>query len=200
MPEIEQDPKLDDRTLSAPGDRRAAVPGAGKSDLFAEGRIHLSTDAIHTVKPAGGGHSQGQADRGHRRVRLRQDHADSGKPGARRWMRPVRGPDSCRPMCKAVEAEGIQQVKLIDATPIGINVRSTVATYANVHDELRKIFANTEDAKAARLQGRRFLLQHGQTALPGVRRHRRHQPGRAVLAGCGDPLPRMPRFPLCQRG
>lgn len=47
-----------------------------------------------------------------------------------------------------VEAEGIRQVKLIDATPIGINVRSTVATYANVHDELRKVFARTQDAKA----------------------------------------------------
>ena len=31
----------------------------------------------------------------------------------------------------------IAHVKLIDATPIGINVRSTVATYAGVHDELR---------------------------------------------------------------
>lgn len=29
---------------------------------------------------------------------------------------------------------------------IGTNVRSTVATYANVHDELRKIFARTPDA------------------------------------------------------
>ena len=48
---------------------------------------------------------------------------------------------------KSVEAEGIAQVKLIDATPIGINVRSTVATYANVHDELRKLFAKTPDAK-----------------------------------------------------
>ena len=48
---------------------------------------------------------------------------------------------------KAVEAEGIERVKLIDATPIGINVRSTVATYANVHDELRKIFARMPEAK-----------------------------------------------------
>ena len=48
---------------------------------------------------------------------------------------------------KKIEAKGIREVKLIDATPIGINVRSTVATYANVHDELRKIFARTADAK-----------------------------------------------------
>ena len=49
---------------------------------------------------------------------------------------------------KSMELSGIRQVKLIDATPIGINVRSTVATYANVHDELRKIYARTQDAKA----------------------------------------------------
>ncbi len=48
---------------------------------------------------------------------------------------------------KTIEAEGIRHVKLIDATPIGINVRSTVATYANVHDELRKIYGRTKDAK-----------------------------------------------------
>lgn len=48
---------------------------------------------------------------------------------------------------KSIEAPGIAAVKLIDASPIGINVRSTVATYANVHDELRKVFAKTQDAK-----------------------------------------------------
>lgn len=42
---------------------------------------------------------------------------------------------------------GISHVKLIDASPIGINVRSTVATYANVHDELRKVYAKTTEAK-----------------------------------------------------
>ena len=51
------------------------------------------------------------------------------------------------PHVRAVQAQGIEQVKLIDATPIGINVRSTVATYANVHDELRKLFARLPDAK-----------------------------------------------------
>ena len=48
---------------------------------------------------------------------------------------------------KSVIVEDISHVKLIDATPIGINVRSTVATYVNVHDELRKIYARTADAK-----------------------------------------------------
>ena len=48
---------------------------------------------------------------------------------------------------KSVQAEGIRQVKLIDASPIGINIRSTVATYANIHDELRKVFARTPGAR-----------------------------------------------------
>ena len=50
-----------------------------------------------------------------------------------------------------IRAEGIAHVKLIDATPIGINVRSTVATYAGVHDELRKLYAKSPDARAKRL-------------------------------------------------
>ena len=54
-------------------------------------------------------------------------------------------------MCRRWTAEGIAQVKLIDATPIGINVRSTVATYANVHDELRKVFAKTPGRQGPRL-------------------------------------------------
>ena len=48
---------------------------------------------------------------------------------------------------KSVSANGISQVKLIDAAPIGINIRSTVATYANVHDELRKVYARCRDAR-----------------------------------------------------
>ena len=58
---------------------------------------------------------------------------------------------------KEISAKQIQQVKLIDATPIGINVRSTVATYVNVHDELRKIYARTSDAKA--LQYKAMVLE-----------------------------------------
>lgn len=49
-------------------------------------------------------------------------------------------------------------MKLIDASPIGINVRSTVATYANVHDELRKIYAKTADAKTGNTRREIFLI------------------------------------------
>ena len=62
---------------------------------------------------------------------------------------------------REIRAPGIRNVKLIDATPIGINVRSTVATYAGVHDELRKLFAKTAGGQRAGPAGRGFLLQHG---------------------------------------
>lgn len=65
-----------------------------------------------------------------------------------------------------VEAAGIGQVKLIDATPIGINVRSTVATYANVHDELRKIFARTAGAKAHGYKAGDFSYNTGKLRCP----------------------------------
>lgn len=67
---------------------------------------------------------------------------------------------------KAIQAEGITHVKLIDATPIGINVRSTVATYANVHDELRKVYARTADAKNAGYKAGDFSCNTGALRCP----------------------------------
>ena len=65
-----------------------------------------------------------------------------------------------------MDAPGIRQVKLIDAAPIGINVRSTVATYANVHDELRKKFARTPDAKEAGYKAGDFSYNTGKLRCP----------------------------------
>ena len=67
---------------------------------------------------------------------------------------------------RAVGAPGIERVKLIDATPIGINVRSTVATYAGVHDELRKIYARSPDAKAAGHKAGDFSYNTGSLRCP----------------------------------
>ena len=67
---------------------------------------------------------------------------------------------------KSIDALEIRQVKLVDATPIGINVRSTVATYANVHDELRKVFARTEDAKALGWKASDFSYNTGKLRCP----------------------------------
>ena len=66
----------------------------------------------------------------------------------------------------SIHADGIAQVKLIDATPIGINVRSTVATYANVHDELRKVFSKTEVARSKGLKAGAFSYNTGSLRCP----------------------------------
>ena len=113
--------------------------------LFEEGEIRLSTGAIHTVKPLDIEIPKGK-------LTVVTGVSGSGKttlilesliPALEANIQGKPLPEHVR----TIEADGIGQVKLIDATPIGINVRSTVATYANVHDELRKIFARTTDAK-----------------------------------------------------
>ena len=115
-------------------------------ELFSLGTIHLSTSEIHTVQPLEAEFPKG-------RMIAVTGVSGSGKttlileslvPALTAEVKGEKLPEHV----KAVSAEGIRQVKLIDATPIGINVRSTVATYADIHDELRKAFARSADAKA----------------------------------------------------
>lgn len=115
------------------------------SDIFSEGKIRMETSAIHTVRPLSIEIPKG-------RLTVVTGVSGSGKttmvlesliPALQARIAGRDLPDHV----KSMEADGIRQVKLIDASPIGINVRSTVATYANVHDELRKVFAKTPDAK-----------------------------------------------------
>ena len=98
-----------------------------------------------------------------------------------------------------MDPAGISQVKLIDATPIGINVRSTAATYANVHDELRKVFAKTADAKNMGYKAGDFSYNTGSFAAPYVTAPA-GQPGRTVSARCGHSMPGVQRFQIFQRG
>ena len=163
VPEIEQDPKSMIGPFLRPA--AAALPaGAGKSDLFAEGRIHLSTDAIHTVHPL-------EIDIPKGRLTVVTGVSGSGKTTLilESLVPALAASTAGRPLpshVKAVTAEGIEQVKLIDAMPIGINVRSTVATYANVHDELRKIFSHTQDAKAHGYKAGDFSYNTGKLRCP----------------------------------
>lgn len=133
-------------------------------DLFALGRIHLSTSAIHTVKPL-------EVDLPKGRLTLVTGVSGSGKttlvleslvPGLESLTKKKKLPDHVR----SVEAPDIKQVKLIDATPIGINVRSTVATYANIHDELRKTFAKTPVAKEKGWKAGAFSYNTGTLRCP----------------------------------
>ena len=134
------------------------------STLFAEGTIHLSTAAIHTVKPL-------EADIPKGKLTVVTGVSGSGKttmilesliPGLEASIAGAALPEHVR----SVTADGIRHVKLIDATPIGINVRSTVATYANVHDELRKRFARTPDAREAGYKAGDFSYNTGRLRCP----------------------------------
>ena len=138
---------------------------AAKENLFADGKIRLSTDQIHTVKPL-----EVEIPKG--RLTLVTGVSGSGKTTlvleslvpalqARIDGRPL--PDHVR----ALEAEGIAHVKLIDATPIGINVRSTVATYAGVHDDLRKLYARSADARQKGYTASDFSYNTGSLRCPG---------------------------------
>ena len=132
--------------------------------LFSEGRICLSTGPIHTVKPLDAEIPKGK-------LTAVTGVSGSGKttliletliPGLQALINGKKLPEHVR----SIEAEGIRQVKLIDATPIGINVRSTVATYANVHDELRKLFARTQDAKELGFKAGDFSYNTGKLRCP----------------------------------
>ena len=137
---------------------------AAPEHLFDLGRIHLETGAIHTVKPLSLDIPKG-------RLTVVTGVSGSGKttlvleslvPALEALTEGKPMPDHVR----NIEAEGIRRVKLIDATPVGINVRSTVATYANVHDEWRKLFARTKDAKARGKKAGDFSYNTGSLRCP----------------------------------
>lgn len=149
--------------LSGRADTRIRRP-AGAEEMFSEGRIRLSTSGIHTVKPL-----EVEIPKG--RLTVVTGVSGSGKttlvleslvPALKALAGGTRLPAHVR----VVEAEGIGHVKAIDATPIGVNVRSTVATYANVHDELRKIYAKTPDAKSRGYKAEDFSYNTGRLRCP----------------------------------
>ena len=147
------------RSSEIPDDRQAP-----ERDLFCHGEIHLKTGPVHTVKPLEVTIPKGK-------LTVVTGVSGSGKttlileslaPALEAFTRGGEMPSHVISM----EAEGIERVKLIDATPIGLNVRSTVATYANVHDELRKIYARTADAKEAGLKAGDFSYNTGSLRCP----------------------------------
>ena len=144
-------------------DRKQALPTL-RADLFDEGRIHLSTGPVHTVKPL-------EVDIPKGRLSVVTGVSGSGKttmvleslvPALEALLNGEKMPSHIR----HVDAPGISHVKLIDATPIGINVRSTVATYADIHDELRKVFARCADARRHGFKAGDFSYNTGSLRCP----------------------------------
>ncbi len=138
---------------------------AEKEELFANGTIHLATSQIHTVKPL-------EADIPKGRLTVVTGVSGSGKttmvleslvPALEAKIAGTTLPAHIRQIC----AHGIAHVKLIDATPIGINVRSTVATYAGVHDELRKLYARSPAAKSMGYKASDFSYNTGALRCSG---------------------------------
>ena len=137
---------------------------AGAGEVFDYGAIHLSTGVIHTVKPL-------EVDLPKGRLTVVTGVSGSGKTTlVLESLIPALEAAAARaPLpahVAAVDAPGIRRVKLIDATPIGINVRSTVATYANVHDELRKIYARHPQAKELGYRAGDFSYNTGRLRCP----------------------------------
>ncbi len=132
--------------------------------IFELGKISLETNFIHTVKPLTVEIPKG-------RLTVVTGVSGSGKttmvleslvPALDNFADKKKLPEHV----KGINAEGIKSVKLIDATPIGINVRSTVATYANIHDELRKFFAKLDLAKEKGYKSGDFSYNTGKLRCP----------------------------------
>ena len=135
-----------------------------KEHLFEKGRLHLSTGPLHTVQPL-------EVDIPKGKLTVVTGVSGSGKTTLllESLVPALEAACSGKDLpahVKDLQAEGIHRVKLIDATPIGLNVRSTVATYAGVHDELRKIFARTPDGKSHGYKAGDFSYNTGKLRCP----------------------------------
>lgn len=139
-------------------------PPVPQGELFERGVIRMEMSAIHTVKPLTVEIPKG-------RLTVVTGVSGSGKttmvleslvPALDAKLKGEALPSH---VC-AINAEGIERVKLIDATPIGVNVRSTVATYAGIHDELRKLYAKSQDAKDAGFKAGDFSYNSGSLRCP----------------------------------
>ena len=165
IPSIEKDPASQIGPFLSGAARSRLRSCAEKESLFANGTIHLSTDQIHTVKPL-------EVDIPRGRLTVVTGVSGSGKttmvlesliPALEAKIHGAALPAHIH----AIDADGIAHIKLIDATPIGINVRSTVATYAGVHDELRKLYAKSPDAKSLGYRAGDFSYNTGSLRCPG---------------------------------
>lgn len=165
IPEIEANPASQIGPFLAGKAAAKRKSCAQKQELFADGNIHLATAQIHTVKPL-------EIDIPKGRLTVVTGVSGSGKttmvleslvPALAVAIDGKALPEHIR----AVNAEGIEHVKLIDATPIGINVRSTVATYAGIHDDLRKLYAKLPEAKAHEYKAGAFSYNTGSLRCQG---------------------------------
>lgn len=162
--QVEENPASKIGSFLSGKDEQRLRPAIPADKIFENGTIEVVTEAIHTVKPL-----EIKVPKG--RLTAVTGVSGSGKttmvlesilPGLQAQLEDKPLPDHV----KAINAPGIRRVKLIDSTPIGANVRSTVATYANIHDELRKIFSRSKDAKEHGYKAGDFSYNTGSLRCP----------------------------------
>lgn len=146
------------------GTQAACRKRAEEEELFSEGKIVIRTKAIHTVKPLEAVIPKG-------RMTVVTGVSGSGKTTLilESLVPALNARTEGKELPSHVEflsAEGIERVRLIDADPIGLNVRSTVATYANIHDELRKLYARTPFSKEKGYKAGDFSYNTGKLRCP----------------------------------
>jgi excinuclease ABC subunit A len=173
---------------------RRLRPVIPEKELFDRGTLHLVTDRIHTVQPLDVRIPQG-------RLTVVTGVSGSGKttmvlesliPALTAHIQGTPLPAHV----KSIQAEGIRQVKLIDATPIGINVRSTVATYAGVHAELRKAYARLALSREKGYRAGDFSYNTGKLRCPTCDGTGQITLDVQFLPRCGYSLPGLSRVPL----
>lgn len=135
-----------------------------ETSVFADGAIEIVTNPIYTVKPL------------HVQIPIGRLSVVTGVSGSGKTTFVL---ESLIPALEAsihkkslpahvqsLKAPEIRQIKLIDATPIGLNVRSTIATYTGIHDELRKVFGRVSQAKEKGYRASDFSYNTGKLRCP----------------------------------
>lgn len=162
------DMKKNPRSVIGPylaGRHLRILPQIGREELFAGGTVRMETGPIHTVQDLSIFFPKG-------RMTVVTGVSGSGKTTMvlESLIPALAAQEEGKPLpahVKSVDPAGISRVRLIDASPIGINIRSTVATYAGIHDELRKAFAGTESAKEKGLRAGAFSYNTGKLRCSG---------------------------------
>ena len=151
-------------SVSAPDPMSNVRPCCPEGQLFEHGTIHLETNALHTVHAL-------SVDLPVNRLTAVTGVSGSGKttlvleeliPA----LNSANVNETLPASVRGIDPAGIVRAQLIDATPIGANVRSTVATYCGVLDDLRRAFARADEAKAAGLKAGAFSYNTGKLRCP----------------------------------
>ncbi|MBR1439438.1 MAG: ATP-binding cassette domain-containing protein [Synergistaceae bacterium] len=132
---------------------------AGKNEIFSLGTIYMETAPLHTVHELNVKFPKGRlititGVSGSEKTTMILENLI---PSITAYINNQKLP----PHIRKLQAEGIHRVNLIDSSLIGINIRSTIATYSGILDDLRKLYAQTDSAKKQKLNAGAFSYNTG---------------------------------------